>query len=713
MAQHDPPVVPIVFRGVHLAANPVRRPSMSACMASNVRLMPGGWVRNRGGRIKKVNTVGGTVKQIQAFRDPNFSGSGTHLCQINYASGSTSKWTWFDIATYIIDPFGIVDISQAYDSAWTFTNPAASTNLTDRPCMYNGLGVRNGTDSKPPFSTYYAGVVRYFGLDAYCPAGTYPTVAFAAGAAYNEVFTSVNFYVGLYHEPTGHYSNGVPAGRITTSGALGTITVSNLQRLIPVYNNVTERGELKYVFYATVDGREVPYLIMNAAGTGPLTAAYNATSQSLSVIDNNSLDGNGWNLNLSSEMPTDNFPPRPMKCICVLNQRIYGLPVQGGSGTGSDFAYPWPTRDLASVVWSKANGDDRETKPLGDPQQSWPLVNTKAVTNSEIPKWCAPSVTGQGVLVWTGTSIFLMTELSSGLHDFSDISRIHGLSHPMTIKNTPYGICWVDQRNQVCLLSGDGAGDLTVISDNYQGLLFGKVIQCADYVLDPINQIDRYQMFFVGGYSVCHDFRLRDADFPDGMAYDGTNQDFTAACTLAQQDGTRHYVVAKGGFYLQEAQPATGLIPTYDETFTDTTTQAIATTQINGEYRFNWDCFGDWKERKRLAEVAVIGDGAASAALAASPIAMKWWGDFQDVGAAVNTVLPATENQTTTDWNFRFAPLEANRFLFKIGFTIAGHTSDDTDFLTHRRPSQEGDLDKNFYGSIMEASILLGNRGNR
>jgi hypothetical protein len=708
------PELPVVFRGIDLSGNPVRRPSMTASVAKDVRVMPGGWIRLRGGRKAKSNTVGGTVMQIHSFYDPNFPGSNSHMAQIKYAGAGTANWTWFDLATYTINPFGIQSINLTHDSSHSLSNPAAIANVTDRPVFYNGLGRRDGTDSRPPLSSYFGGVVRYFGLDAYCPSGTRPTVSFAAGAGNNAVATSVQIWVGIYHEPTGHYSNAVDAGQITTTAASGTITVSNLARLVGTWNNVTEQGELKYVFYATIDGYQVPYLIMNAAHTGPLTAAITATTQSLSVETATIGTENGWFLDKTSEAPTNNFPPRPMKCLCAVNGRLYGIPLSGGSGTGSDFKYPWDTRDLASVVWSKAPGDDRETKLVGDPQQCWPLTNKKATPNIQTPVWLAPSLSEDAVLVWTPKSLFLMQELSNGLHIFTKISAIHGIKNPMSIRVTDYGICWVDQRNQICMLDRDDRSGIRVISRKYQEKLVGKTVTCADYILDPPNEIDRYQVWFSDGTTVCHDFTLRDEIFPDGQAYTGTNQDFTAAQTLTAQDGTRHYVVAKGGFYTQEAQPDNSLIPTTDQTFANAVDQTVTETEVIGEYIFNWDRITDWNQRKTLPGVFLIGDGKASTQLGSSPLRMKWWGDFEVVpGGAPATLVPTIVQQTATDWQYRFAPTSANRYLFKIGFTIAGHSGDDAAFVNHRRPAQEGDLAKNFYGSICEAAVLIGSEGNR
>lgn len=717
MPVSNPPSLPIVFRGINLSGNPTRRPSMSACVVQDLRIMPGLWIRTRGGRKAKQNTVGGTVRQIHAFRDPNLPGASSHMAQISYTGTGKVYWTWFDLATYTIDPFGIEDITLTYDSSNSFSNPAAICNVTDRPVFYNGLGVRNGTNSRPALSSYYAGIKRFFGLDAYCPSGNNPSVAFAAGAGNNTVAESVTIYVGIYHEPTGHYSNAVRAGTITTTGATGTITVSNLNRLVIASNNATEAGELKYVFWATIDGYQVPYLIMNSAHTGPLTAASTDTTKSLSVETAGDGSENGWFLDLTSERPVDNFPPRAMKCITTVNQRIYGIPLNGGSGSGADFKYTWDTRDLAGVVWSKAPGDDRSTKQVGEPAQSWPLQNKKATPDIEVPLRLAPSLGGDAVLVWTPKSLFLMREESTGLHSFTDISRIHGLGNVMSIRVTNYGICWVNQRNEICLLQSDDRSGLVVISSDYQEKLRGLTVTCADYILDPDDEIDRYQVWFSNGTTLCHDFKLRDDDFPLGMAYTGTNQDFTAAATLTDIDGVRHYVVAKGGFYTHETQPAASvanrLVPTTDDNFANTVDNTITTTQISGEYRFNWDSFRDWNVRKHIAGVFFIGDGATSALLSARPVAMKWWGDFQEVPGTPNTLVAAKSNQTTPEWMYRFAPTQSHRFFYKLGFTIAGHSTDDSDFHYHRRPAQEGDLDKNFYGSICDAAFLIAIDGNR
>ena len=672
--------------------------------------MPGNWIRTRGGRNARKNTVGGTVQQIHPFKDPNFLGASSHMAQVKYAGAGTSKWTWFDLATYTIDPFGIFNIDLGNDGGWSLNNPAAITNISDRPIFYNGLGVRNGTNSRPALTSYYAGILRYFGLDAHCPSAK-PSAAFTAGVGANTVATKVSISVGLYHEPAGHFSNAVAAGSITTTGATGTITVSSLGNLTTAFNNVTEQGELFYVFYATIDGGQIPYLILNSTLNGPHKVSISTGSASLSVASSTT---NGWVLDLTSEAPTTNFPPRPMKCIVSVNQRLYGIPLSGGAGSYPDFTYTWEGRELGSIVWSQAPGDIRETKGVGDPLQCWPLTNQLITPTTEYPIWATASLSEEGLIVWTASSTLILRELTNGIHIWEKVSNIHGLGDPMTVRLTDYGLMWVDQRNQVCLLETDSRDGLKVVSKEYQGWMRGKTPRCADYVLNPIAEIDRYQVWFSDGTSLCHDFALRDSEYRFGMAYTCTSEDFTAARTLTAQDGKLHHVVAKGGFYTQEVQPEDGLIPTTNALFSNTTDQTSAASQIGGEYIFNWNSQGDPAERKSLEAIDIIGDGATSSALGARPITAKLWKDFQEVPGSPQAFVArdGSQQENAGVFSFRFDVAKGFASIFKIGFSLAGHSSDDASFAKHQPVDAQGDLAKNFYGSITEVGLLMGSKGN-
>lgn len=697
MSTQVKPAAQFQFHGINTAGNPLDRPRNSASKCTDFRVMPGFWLRTRGGQVAQSYTAD-TIQQIFPFRDVGTNGASNHLAQVKNVGGATANWNWFNLNVPVISPTGIEAIDVTNDSGFALNNPVAVTNLSDRPLFYNGLGVRTGTESKTPFSTYFGGITRYYGLDAYCPSGK-PSASFAAGAGFNQVLTSVKIYVGLYHEPTGHYSNGVLAGTITTTGATGTITVSSLGNLKATYHNVTERSELFYVFYATIDGGEVPYLIFNSALDGPLKTAVTNSSISLSIAAVTVDDPNGWILDLTKESPVDNFPPRPMRSVAFVNGRVYGSPMNGGGGTGADFTYPPSGRDLAGVVWSRASGDVNSTEFLGDPQQSWPLTNIAYTPSADQALVVTPALDDVRVLVITSTATFLLEEVADGLHEFITISRINGIANPSTLRVTPYGIVWMDQNKQIVLLPPNSL-DLQTISTSYQPSIVSTP-RTADYLLNPVHEIDRYEVFFADGTSLSHDFRI------GGEAYISTGRDFTAARTCINSDGAIHHLVAKNGIFTQEAQPGTGLIPTTDQNWSAPTT--IVTTQISGSYERNWDDFGDANERKEIFHVDVVGDGANSDALATSPMKLEWYPDFIQVISG-NKLAPAIAKapQSTTDSMYRFKLQNGKRFWYKFVFKMAGHSSDDASFVNHVPPAQQGDLSKNFYGSILRLLFSVG-----
>lgn len=748
--------------------------------------MPGYWLRLRGGRkARYLIPLGGQAQQIHEFRAPGYSGSESHLIQIKY--GTTPKWTWVSLLTYAIDPFGILDIGTAYDSAWSASNPAAVTNLYDRPMFYNGLGARASNLSKPPFSTYYSGVVRYAGLDAYCPAGTRPTVAFTAGAGYNVVGARVRIYVGLYNSSTDHYSNAVYCGAIAdTATVTGTITVSDLSRLAYHYNNVTEQGELYYVFYATLDGLaySVPYLILDSAMTGPLKVAVSSSTASLSVTGSFT---NGWAVDVSKEAPYQNHPPRPMRSVAFVNGRIYGVPMQGGTGNAiamptiydpdtvrNDFTYPPTAKDMAGVVWSCSYSDDYVQSHPGDPLQMWPTTNYTGTPTGDSPIIVAPSMDGQQVLVLTTRSAYYLTEAADGIHEWNTVSEIHGITNPLAFAKTRYGQVWVNQYNQLVMLLF-GASDVQVLSDNFQNLIAGTVRGC-DYLYDPLNHVDRVEVFLSGGTSICYDFAV------SGEAYTCTAKDFTAAKSIIDNSGKVHHVVAKTAVYTQESQAETKLIPTQDETYKTVTDAAITaadntltsataafvagdagkqinvagagaagvylsttiasvtnattveltapavttvtgataeftrivTTDVNGEYHRNWEDFGDASLRKELDSVEVIADAEVSAALADNPLQVEAYYDFEEV--ATNNVKQASvtkTEQSATDSRFRAILSNSNAMWFKFVYKMRGHAADDASFLNHVQSGSQGDLAKNFYGSILRKFYQVKQSGNR
>lgn len=680
--------------------------------------MPGFWPRTRGGRKFRLDVPsGGEIQQLC-----DLPWSGIQSCQVK-RSGAVD-WEFLilpdGIVTFYFHPTVSEPISTAYDAGWSLSNPAAWAALRDRAVLYNGLGVRDGTNSRPPFST---NMMRYFGLDAYCPGGN-PSAAFAAGDGNNQVLEQLEIWVGLYNSATAHYSNAVYAGTIMgTAGATGTITVSNLSKLKYATHGAAETAELFYVFYATADSAGViPYLILNSGMTGPFTVPVTAGSASLSIAAGTT---NGWNLNLTAEAPQRNFPPRPMKSVCYVKDRLYGVPMNGGYGSAvpqrspgssemlGDFTYQPDSSELPAVVYSRAAGDSLESDELGDPLQSWPLENIAYTPNHQQPVDVYPSPGKSAAIVGTKTATFLLQEIMDGIQDYTPISLVHGITNPKTRKMTEYGLCWVTQRRQIVCLPSDGSA-LQVLSEAYQNLMTTAPV-CADYLLDPDHDINRYEVILADGTSVIHDFALpalpaASADTGTsipGQGYKSTGRNYTAANTATDVLGRQHHIVAKASVWTQEAQGETGLIPTTDEN------PDHSLTEINGRYVKNWTDFGDANVRKEMPGIDVIGDCDQSADLGRQALEVSFWADFEAVSEQNRKPVPLIkEGQNLTDSYYCGKPAEANRCWYKFEFKLSGH-SGDGNFANHSDPATEGDLDSNFYGSIMQVLYRLGVVTNR
>jgi hypothetical protein len=711
MAQQNPPRVLAAFNGVYTSGNPLFRPQSTAQVCENFRVMPGSWLRLRGGRKARYNVGNGIVKKIHPINDLSLVGSTQHLAQIKNDAGGV-KWNWVASSNFGLAPSEILNINQSNDGNYTRDNVAAICNIEDRPVFYNGDGKRDGAMSRPGLSSYYGGVVRYFGLDAYAPGGR-PSVAFAAGAGVNKIGVggTIKIYVGLYAQQSEHYSNGVYAGSVSapvdaTDVTTGAISVSNVGNLLPVNHGSGDLAELKYVFYATVEGGQVPYLILNSSMTGPLTAAIGSGGASLAIASGTT---NGWVLDLAHEMPTENYPPRRMRWISYVGGRMYGalLPAPGTGGTvvadsfERPFDYSSSAREAAGMVWSMAAGDVTDRDLLGDPRQCWPPRNFVATPNGEAPLWHGASPDDQSVLVLTPTAAFLLTELGNGVHSWFRLPGTSGVGKPETVVRTNYGVCWIDQQNQLVILENSSTS-IRILSSDYQYLISGANPTAADYILDPLNLIDRYQVWFADGRAVCHDFLTGAAYSMTGQAEaDGTP--FTAASLVRDEFGKRHHAVAGRGFYTHEAQTEDGLIPTSDQTFIGTT-QTFTTTYPTGRYRTNWDILGTLIDKKTEPYVDLCCDMVAA-------FACKWWVDFSETtdpnSKAVEVVQPSKMLGVQQTRRIKLAPAQWSAI--KMEFRLTGHAGR----ATYTPLAQEGDLGQNFYGSILLAEQTVAKQWTR
>ncbi|MCP4899738.1 MAG: hypothetical protein GY906_22460 [bacterium] len=702
------------FMGLYLRGNPIERLIGTAAAGNDFRIMPDFWLRLRSGRKARLYNAAGNFYQFHNFRSSRSWGYDQHLVQ--EVDGSTVYWRWLAVTVWTFDPFFQIDaadieIDQNYGGDWTTTETAPILNINDRSILYNGLGVRNGsTFSKPPFWSWDGTDMRNFGLDCYAPSSN-PSVAFAAGAGFNQSTGTLKIYVGLYNTDTGHFSNGILCGSISsTGGTTGTITVSNLDRLKTTYIDTDERNELKFVFYATIQGGETPYLLLNAALNDAHQVAVTETTASLSIYNG----GNGWVKDFTSEMQIDNHPPRPMRSMAYINQRVYGVLAGGGSGSGVvqerpggtqglDFTYIAAKRYRQGLVYSKSASDLTTNATLiGNPEESWPLTNFTACPSAEEPLRVSPAPDGVQLVVNTATRSFLVTEAADGYHQWTEISAIHGIANKDCYIQTDHGAIWLTQRNQV-VRHQKGWEHVSVISDDYEAALYGLTPRFMSYLVDPLNEIDQARVYFTDGTLLIHDFKLRTPQQPDGMGYLYTSQDYTAASTVMNTAGQQQHIIAKQHIYTIEGQAdESGDVVTYDESYVDVDNKTQA--DITGYWEGQWDDLGDGSLVKQLSEVDVFGD---------EQTAIEWYADHEPVTAdKLKRGQQKAQRPQAGDariWRHKLA--SHNKTLFKIAARLTGDYSGSGD--TYNRPADELTGTNNLFASIARLLYHVGGGRNR
>jgi hypothetical protein len=705
MAQQIQPVQQTEFGGVVTAGNPIRRPPESASLCRNIRVMPGNWLRLRGGRKLQwfdLSKPNGRYRRFYEVRLANGTGTTSHLAQ--YFDGVKSVWRKAEVtqAGYMI--FDLEEISHSYLFQGTDLSPVCT--VRDRVFIGNGLGVRGSVGgvnaSYSPLTQWDGSNIRYVGLDNYCPGGS-PIASFTVNAGGgSRILYGRNIYVGLYNQATGHFGNGILAGKFEPADPgnvewVGDISIAGLAGLQTgvhasggLYSPSSEQSELKYVVYATGDGGATPYLVVNGATGEPIAADYGSSALEVRLSSDPD-DVDAHVLDVMAEMPTENFPPRTMSTMAYANGRVYGALSWGGVGS----VYEVSSKDICAVVWSAAADDVQDRDFLGSPEESWPRTNRKFTPNGEQPLHIAAAQDGTKVLVITHSGTFLLEETADGLHTWDEVSATSGIWSARSFVTTPYGSVWLDQHRQIVLLP-HGSNRLTVLSGAYSRLLSSVAKDTpADYVFSPIHEIDRYQIWIGGGLSVIHDFAI------GGQGYQYTGPDFTCAATMLDIFGNPHHIVAREAVWSQESDPLTGEIVTYD--------QGIdwSMADITGEWIGQWNNFGDRSVRKEFREWTVTGDCDYSEQLGDSPVKLSWFADLTDEEYLLDL---AKSRQGDTDHAYVAKISSGNRKYFKLRVQIRGHRSDLG--ATYTPQSASGDLKPVIYGSVWLSEASINGAGN-
>lgn len=713
MSQQRKPVQQFEFKGLNLTGNPLNRPFGTACTCQDIRVMPGDWIRLKGGRKARYNLTNGAF--ASHFINANIRSSyGNDYALMHATYGGSTKMLRINLSNWTIDETGLETIYTGWDSSL----PVAHSVLADSVIWDNGRG---GLDSFTPYTSLTqwqpAGTIRYFGLD-YTVIGTPPTVSFTpGGGGYNSVTTAVKIYYGIHNTATGHYSNGTLAGTVNATSGTGVITIDTLDDIVSPTHSGTEASELKVVFYATIDGFNVPYLILNSTLDGPLTVPLGTVSVDLDLVTGTV---NGWVLDTTKEMPISNYAPRRMRSICYANGRLYGI--LSPTATAQTGNYQIAASELSQVVWSDAEGSVKSRDYLGDPLQSWPPQNASNTPSGERPLVVFPAPNMVEVLVFTSTHTFILREQADGVHDWDTVSNEHGLEPSSSYKlvcRTRHGVVWVTQNKQLAIFTNES--EFKILSGEYDAGVRSLNITyaCINYVYDPINLLDQVQVFKGNLGSFVHDFNT-------GAFTTTEPHTISAAGVISRQNqGTeeKHIVIAATaasgsgcGVYTMYGQAdESGLERTYDELFSAASGQTKATQELPaGLYTWNWATFSDVNWRKEIQFVDVIGDAKAYGQTAGGSIVLNWKSalDFASVGTPVLPVKVTNEVATEPgDLYYRFKISNPGHWVWMFSLILYSHSNELIQFPL---PGLELlNNTNNLYGAVVAMMLTFGQRENR
>lgn len=726
MAQQLPEQSQLQITGLNTAGHPLLRPRGSSYVCDNFRVMPGGWLRLRAGRDIRLNSATGKFIEFYFYQWPPELVKRSLLPDshwVQHKEDATHVF-WKSLA---LGSFGLStpwEIKTTNDDGWALENPVASVTINHLVYFYNGQGERSMTVARPALMTYQHQVsaYRYVGLDVYSPvSGDGPTVAITEDGSIECTVGQRRLWVGLRNIWSGHYSNAIHISTFGPTANPVKITISNLTSMIfpspSPQDDAGNRDSMGYVFYLTNDGGQVPYMIMDPA-SGFVNPVYCPRDTDTFVLDFPTLAGvpmtGGVYLDPTKEMPTTNFPPKPMRSMCYVGGRVYGIllpnagyhdylsdphapfhqPIQPEPVLGSrpiyftfDTRLPANLKQLRGVVWSNAARDSYDKDFVGVPEESWPQDFFSHTPSGEEPLVLDDAKTR--VLVICPASCFLLEETADGIHEWTEISAIRGIENVKTLTKTTYGHVWMTQRKEIVLLPLNSAS-LVILSDSYQSVINGNPVSAA-YYLDVKNQVDRYQVWMDNGRSIVHDFRLQTAYTESPHVYD-------CARTLTTRDGTRYYCAANSSIYTMQGQPENGR-----ERTTDEMPGSAPDVAITGLIKRNWDDFGDPVLRKDFSWVDAITGHA--------DLVMEWSANFSPFPV---TVAAEKTAQSPGDYLYRFKMKNPTAFWYQFAFRLIGRMPPPGTLDYYSDPGEEGNLGvENFYGSILRLLYQAGASTNR
>lgn len=262
------------------------------------------------------------------------------------------------------------------------------------------------------------------------PPASAPTISYVAnGADTTVIASSLQGSYCYYNSTTGHVSQPSDLSNILGPKAAGfdvrfAVTAS------------AQPGVDKIIFFLTVDGGEIPYLVIDISSGDPHSVA-NATAN-YDIVQ--------------SDVSRDTLTPEP----------IYNsVPLIPVNAVGFIFEYK---NRIFSIVDGKLYYSGFESCYIGNPHESWPFLNQYELLNDEAVGGIG---TQSGALIFGRRDCHLLTgnptdKVSSPNNVIAITEHIEplkwnlGIFDPRTAVATNFGVIWVDQNKRIRLWNQHG-----------------------------------------------------------------------------------------------------------------------------------------------------------------------------------------------------------------------------------------------------------------
>jgi hypothetical protein len=409
--------------------------------------------------------------------------------QLNFAAGPTFS---------VDEVIGITGSGDPnYDNKMFTVKAATSTSVTIFPASATApittgtissivsasVTGTTATLSAPSFFSPYLGIPNSGGIPASTVQSAQP---------------GYQFYASIWNPVTQHVGNRVAIGPRLVPTSLTTVALSGFPNLIQ------ESPEFQILIGYTIDGGEVPYLILDTGVNWISIASGLATFN---------LNGNVAQ-DLLSEMPYRNGIPPAMNKFCIVGDQALGC-------TGQD-AYVYVSASAASPL---------NPEVVGQPNESWDSADVVTFPTREVPT-CIQEYNQSAMVFSLNYSAPLVN--TQGVWDWGQGFPC-GCAGQRAFVKTIHGPFWVTGQKQLATINTNwGAGYALAtgpipVSSEYERALLANIgdaymgqVELA-YYLDVAKQKDEIIIkgLDVNGvpFEIVHDFNLKDERAPQGQAY--------------------------------------------------------------------------------------------------------------------------------------------------------------------------------------------------